>query len=100
MTCEATQYASLLSANSLKSQFPAGRNRRVLTEMCHMLAGPFQSVFVPPSMWRRQDGWDLRAALLSAGLSADRSSIDWGRRFSFSDSPELSPLKAPIVRAY
>ncbi|BDA50740.1 probable dual specificity protein phosphatase 1 at N-terminal half [Coccomyxa sp. Obi] len=60
--------------------------------------GQFQSVFVPPSMWKAQEKLDIRAALQSAGLSAETSSSNWARRFSFSDPAQ--PPKAPVVRAY
>ena len=47
-----------------------------------MCAGQFQSVFVPPSMWKAQEKLDIRAALQSAGLSAEATSSTWARRFS------------------
>ncbi|CAL8465139.1 g4674 [Coccomyxa elongata] len=61
--------------------------------------GQFQSVFVPPSMWKAQEKLDIRAALQSAGLSAETSSSNWARRFSFASDP-AQPPKAPVVRAY
>lgn len=58
-------------------------------------------MFVPPSMWRAQEKWDLRAALQAAGLSPEGVSSEIARRFSFSDSPlQPQPPKAACVRAY
>ncbi len=70
------------------------------------------SVFVAPTEWQirspRQDGWDLRKALESAGLAADHltpPSVPWAKRFSFDSqqtelAPALQPPKAAIVSAY
>lgn len=60
-------------------------------------------MFLPPNEWqnfRQEDGtWDLRKALESVGLAADRMS-EWTKRYSFDSEPQPQPPKAAVVRAY